>query len=217
MMRRRVSKRPPRPLRWNPPPNVRRARRNRRNAFAAAAVLLVAGGATALSYHRSLVGELGSSKRASAPAEPIGRASLTRDGDEREASPALRHDTQPDTSPRDRFKCTVTFVIDGDTFRCAETDATGREIRVRVSGIDAREKDGTCAPGHPCASAPPEAAAAALASLIGGQILSCRPVGETYERVAAWCNRADGTDVSCAMMASGTVARWWKYWGLHRC
>src|SRR4051812_31359491 len=99
MMRRRASKRPPPPLRWNPPPNVRRARRNRRNALAAAAVLLVAGGATALRHHRSSVGELGSSTRASAPAEPVGRASLTGDRDKREASPAVRNDTQPDTSP----------------------------------------------------------------------------------------------------------------------
>ena len=214
-MRRRASRRPPPPLRWKPPPNVRRARRNRRNAFAAAAVLLVAGGATALSYHRSSVGELGPSTRVSASPEPVDRASLTRNGDGRVVGPAVRNDTQP--PPRDTFKCTVASVIDGDTFRCVEADAAGREIRVRVSGIDAREKDGTCAPGHPCASAPPEAASAELASLIGGQILSCRPVGETYQRVAAWCTRSDGTDVSCAMMASGTVARWWKYWGLHRC
>jgi endonuclease YncB( thermonuclease family) len=88
---------------------------------------------------------------------------------------------------------------------------------VRVAGIDAREVDGSCAPGHPCASAPPEEATAALKGLVEGQTLSCVANGTTYNRVGAWCRRADGVDVSCAMLGSGTVARWDRFWRGHRC
>lgn len=109
------------------------------------------------------------------------------------------------------FPCTVASVHDGDTFRCA--DGT----RIRVAGIDARELDGSCAPGHPCASAPPEAATAALDRLVDGETLSCEPNGTTYKRIAAFCRRPDGVDVSCAMLASGTVALWPRYWKGHRC
>jgi endonuclease YncB( thermonuclease family) len=111
----------------------------------------------------------------------------------------------------DAFSCSVWYVHDGDTFRC--TNGT----RIRVAGIDAREVDGSCAPGHPCASAPPEKATAALKRLVEGQTLTCEPNGTTYNRVAAFCRRPDGVDVSCAMMASGTVARWPRYWKGHRC
>jgi endonuclease YncB( thermonuclease family) len=112
---------------------------------------------------------------------------------------------------RGSFSCTVASITDGDTFRC--TDGT----RVRLSGIDARERDGSCAPGHPCASAPPEQATAALDRLIAGQTLACEPNGRTYNRVAAFCRRSDGVDVSCAMLASGTVAKWDRFWRGHRC
>lgn len=115
------------------------------------------------------------------------------------------------------FTCTVAAVHDGDTLRCSERGPDGRQIRVRISGIDARELDGSCAPGHPCASAPPEAATAALERLASGQRLQCAPENMTYGRIAAFCVNAAGVDVSCAMLKSGTVALWPRYWGDHRC
>jgi endonuclease YncB( thermonuclease family) len=122
-----------------------------------------------------------------------------------------RDNSNSRTEVNGAFPCAVASVHDGDTFRCADG------VRVRVAGIDARELDGSCAPGHPCASAPPEQATAALDRLIDGQTLTCEPNGRTYNRVAAFCRRADGVDVSCAMLASGTVARWDRYWRGHRC
>jgi endonuclease YncB( thermonuclease family) len=116
----------------------------------------------------------------------------------------------PSASPG-AFSCRVAYVHDGDTFRC--TDGT----RIRIAGIDAREVDGSCAPGHPCAGAPAEAATAVLRHLVEGQTLRCRASGTSYNRVAAWCYRSDGVDVSCAMMASRTVARWDRFWRGHRC
>lgn len=115
------------------------------------------------------------------------------------------------------FTCTVANVHDGDTIQCAERGADGRRLRVRVSGIDARELDGSCAPGHPCASASPEAATATLERLVSGQRLQCRFEGYSYRRLSGFCVNGAGLDVSCAMLASGTVAKWERYWGDHQC
>lgn len=115
------------------------------------------------------------------------------------------------------FTCTVAAVHDGDTLRCFERGPDGRQLRVRISGIDARELDGSCAHGHPCASAPPEAATAALERLVAGQRLQCTFEGLTYGRYSGFCRTAAGVDVSCAMLKSGTAALWPRYWGDHRC
>lgn len=109
------------------------------------------------------------------------------------------------------FPCTVASVHDGDTMRCE--DGT----RVRLAGIDARETDGSCAPGHPCAAAPAEAATAKLEQLALGWSFTCEDTGRTYNRRAGFCRRSDGLDLSCAMLASGTVAKWGRYWRGHRC
>ena len=122
-----------------------------------------------------------------------------------------------EVDPSARFTCTVASITDGDTWRCRETNAVGRQLRVRLSGVNARERDGTCNEGHPCPSAPPEAATAALTRLAAGQVLSCRGVGSTFSRIAAFCRRSDGVDLSCAMLETRTVARWDRHWRGHRC
>jgi endonuclease YncB( thermonuclease family) len=122
-----------------------------------------------------------------------------------------------DNSSASSFLCTVSSVHDGDTFTCAEQDASGRSIRIRLAGVDARELGDFCARGHPCASAHADDATRALALLAAGQRLTCQPSGSTYGRIAAFCRRPDGTDLSCAMLSGGFVARWDRYWGGHRC
>src|SRR5436309_1915236 len=72
------------------------------------------------------------------------------------------------------FSCTVASVTDGDTLRC--TDGT----RVRISGINAREHDGTCNIGAPCPSASAVAATSALSGMASGQVLECQANGTTY-------------------------------------
>jgi endonuclease YncB( thermonuclease family) len=111
----------------------------------------------------------------------------------------------------DTFGCTVASITDGDTFRCADG------ARIRLSGVAARETDGTCSQGHPCPDASAEAATAELRSLASGRTLTCRNVGTTYNRIAAFCQREDGVDLSCAMVSSGTVLRWDRHWGSHMC
>lgn len=115
------------------------------------------------------------------------------------------------------FVCDVIAVHDGDTFTCSETDASGRSIRVRLAGVDAREVGDFCARGHPCASAHADVATAALRGMALGQRLQCQANGSTYGRTAAFCRRPDGRDLSCAMLAGGYVAQWDRYWGGHRC
>ena len=98
------------------------------------------------------------------------------------------------------FPCAVSYVTDGDTFRCSNG------TRVRLSSIDTPEMPGSCRPGRHCAPGDPYAAKAALQRLIGGRTVQCEPVGVSYNRVAAWCS-SGGVDLSCAMVRSGHAIR----------
>lgn len=127
----------------------------------------------------------------------------------------------------ERFDCTPIKVWDGDgPIHCAEGP------RIRLAGIAAREMDGRCSPGHPCPASSGPAARAALAGLLGrttgtaptghllieGPALKCLSEGSAKgSRTAAWCTSRKAGDLSCAMVASGTVAKWERYWRGHRC
>ena len=116
------------------------------------------------------------------------------------------------------FTCTPTRVWDGDgPIWCAEGP------RIRLAGVAARETDGSCRPNHPCPAASADQARNALASLVGrvtgrsreGHLLVRGPAmrcvsdgGAGGSRTAAWCSLSDGRDLSCAMVATRTVARW---------
>lgn len=130
--------------------------------------------------------------------------------------------------PQDQtFTCTPTAVWDGDgPVWCAEGP------RLRLAGIAAREMDGHCRANQPCPDATAIAARDALVDLLGGPrgtlatghvrvrtaALSCRSAGPAGgSRTAAWCVLADGRDLSCAMLRTGTVLRWDRYWRDHRC
>lgn len=125
------------------------------------------------------------------------------------------------------FSCTPTHVYDGDgPVWCAEGP------RVRLSGIAAREIDGTCRSNQPCPDASAEAARDYLVRLVGvpvgqsphghilvkGPTMRCHSTGSGRgSRTAAWCYSPKGGDISCAMVKSGTVLRWDRYWKNHRC
>ena len=125
------------------------------------------------------------------------------------------------------FECTPTRVWDGDgPIWCAEGP------RVRLSGIAAREMDGSCSPGHPCPKASAKAARDALVKLVGtangrtseghvlvsGPALTCRSVGSAGgKRTAAWCVSPKSGDLSCAMVKGGWALKWAKYWKAHHC
>jgi endonuclease YncB( thermonuclease family) len=115
------------------------------------------------------------------------------------------------------FSCTVASITDGDTLRCLERDDEGRAVRVRLAGIAAREADGSCSAGHPCPVASAQDATAELVRLAAEETLACTSAGSTFGRIAAFCVTSAGVDLSCAMVASGTAARWDRYWNGHRC
>jgi endonuclease YncB( thermonuclease family) len=120
------------------------------------------------------------------------------------------------------FSCTPTHVWDGDgPIWCAEGP------RVRLAGIAAREMDGSCRPGHPCPDASAVQARDHLVTLLGGARgvaptghvlvsgprLTCRSDGGAGgDRTAAWCSPPRGTSLNCRMVASGTAARWDRFW-----
>lgn len=93
----------------------------------------------------------------------------------------------------------------------------GRPIKIRLSGIAARERDGSCSEAHPYPAASASASTAALERPSSGEKLSCRAVRSTYGRVAAFCENGSGVDLSCAMVGGGYASRWERYWGAHRC
>lgn len=125
------------------------------------------------------------------------------------------------------FNCTPTAVYDGDgPIWCAEGP------HIRLSGIAAREMNGTCSPGHPCPAADPIAARDHLVSLLGkrgparstghisvsGPAMRCRSTGGAGgNRTAAFCTSPKAGDISCAMVRDGYAARWDRYWRGHRC
>lgn len=125
------------------------------------------------------------------------------------------------------FPCTPTAVWDGDgPIWCEEGP------HIRLSGIAAREMDGSCRPGHPCPAASPVEARDALANLVGdhvgvgphghilvrGPAMRCVSVGSGGgNRTAAWCVSPRSGDLSCAMVKGGWAAKWDRYWRGHRC
>lgn len=126
-----------------------------------------------------------------------------------------------------RFQCTPVAVWDGDgPIWCAEGP------KLRLAGVAAREMDGSCRSGQPCPSATAEAARDALVRLLGGPTgrlehghiavrgpaLRCMSEGQGKgDRTAAWCTLPNGKDVSCQMVATGTVLRWERYDPSNRC
>lgn len=125
------------------------------------------------------------------------------------------------------FQCTPTRVWDGDgPIWCAEGP------RIRLSGVAAKELNGSCSVGHPCPDADPIDARDALVQLIGkptgqsreghvlvrGPTMSCRSDGGAGgDRTAAFCVSPQSGDVSCNMVAGGWAAKWQRYWRGHRC
>lgn len=125
------------------------------------------------------------------------------------------------------FHCTPTAVWDGDgPIWCAEGP------RIRLSGIAAREINGSCSSRHPCSAANAIASRDALVRLLGrptgvgrqghvlveGAVLRCVSTGLAGGvRTAAWCTSPTAGDISCAMVRGGWAARWDRYWGWRTC
>lgn len=117
---------------------------------------------------------------------------------------------QVDTATGSRFNCTVLSVYDGDgPINCAEVDGDGKQVSVRLRGIEAREPDNSCQTDL-CPRLSGEDAKAMLTRLAVGQI-QCTSFGPSYNRVDASCITSTGTDISCELIRSGAAVRWPEY------
>lgn len=95
------------------------------------------------------------------------------------------------------FLCAAPYNHDGDNIRCAGGPSS------RLYGIDAPEMPGSCRPGRRCTPGDPYAARDHLRSLVDGRSVECRQVDtDHYDRPILRC-RADGRDLSCAMVRDG--------------
>ena len=116
-----------------------------------------------------------------------------------------------DTAAGNQFPCTVQSVYDGDgPINCAETDAAGKQVRVRLRGIEAREADNSCRYENLCPAASGAEAKAQLTRLAVGR-LECTSFGPSYNNVDASCRNPSGQDISCEMLRSGAAVRWPQY------
>lgn len=125
------------------------------------------------------------------------------------------------------FACTPVAVWDGDgPIRCSEGP------HIRLSGIAAREMDGSCRVNQPCPEASADQARDALVGLLGGargrlstghisvrgpKMLCASLGGAGGTRTAALCTLPGSGDLSCAMVRTGTVLRWARYGGDRLC
>lgn len=107
------------------------------------------------------------------------------------------------------FLCLVASVTDADTIRC--DDGT----RVRIAGINARERDGSCN-HNPCPAMRHEQAKPIVERLVLHKRLTCEQVGTSYRRIVARCTLPGGADLSCAIIATGAANRWDRYWREYR-
>lgn len=78
-------------------------------------------------------------------------------------------------------------VVDGDTLTIGRT-------AIRLAGLDAEELSEPNGPR----------AAALLAQLTAGRIVSCHPLGTSYHRLVADCF-VEGRDLAAAMVAAGAA------------
>lgn len=113
-----------------------------------------------------------------------------------------------DTSTGRAFPCTVLKVMDGDgPVICAEKDQLGRQVQVRLRGIEARDGDGDCRIAQGCPEMNWEEGREVLTRIAGAR-MNCVSYGAYRDRVDAFCATPEGTDVSCELVKMGAAVRW---------
>jgi endonuclease YncB( thermonuclease family) len=113
-----------------------------------------------------------------------------------------------DTTAGAVFPCTVLRVMDGDgPVFCEEEDQQGRQVRVRMRGIEARDGDGACRIAQGCPEMNWEEGKAVLTRIAGAR-MDCTSYGPYRDRVDAFCFTPDGVDISCELVKMGAAVRW---------
>jgi endonuclease YncB( thermonuclease family) len=113
-----------------------------------------------------------------------------------------------DTSVGRAFPCTVVKVMDGDgPVICDEQDQTGRQVQVRLRGIEARDGDGNCRIAQGCPQMNWQEARAVLIRIAGAR-MNCVSYDAYRDRVDAFCSTLSGVDVNCELVKMGAAVRW---------
>ena len=113
-----------------------------------------------------------------------------------------------DTSAGRSFPCTVVKVMDGDgPVICEEQDQSGRQVQVRLRGIEARDGDGNCRIAQGCPDMNWEEAKAVLIRVAGAR-MNCVSRDAYRDRVDASCSTLSGVDVNCELVKMGAAVRW---------
>ena len=113
-----------------------------------------------------------------------------------------------DTSTGSAFPCTVVKVMDGDgPVICAEKDQQGRQVQVRMRGIEARDGDGDCRIAQGCPEMSWQEGKEVLTRIAGARV-ECVSYGAYRDRVDAFCSNLEGVDVSCELVKMGAAVRW---------
>ena len=113
-----------------------------------------------------------------------------------------------DTSTGRPFPCTVVKVMDGDgPVICEEEDLSGRQVQVRLRGIEARDGDGNCRIAQGCPEMNWQEARAVLIRVAGAR-MNCVAHDTYRDRVDAFCSTPSGVDVACELVKMGAAVRW---------
>jgi endonuclease YncB( thermonuclease family) len=113
-----------------------------------------------------------------------------------------------DTSTGRAFPCTVIKVMDGDgPVICEEKDEQGRQVQVRMRGIEARDGDGDCRIAQGCPEMSWQEGKEVLTRIAGARV-ECVSYGAYRDRVDAFCSNLEGVDVSCELVKMGAAVRW---------
>ena len=113
-----------------------------------------------------------------------------------------------DTSAGRAFPCTVVKVMDGDgPVICDEQDQQGRQVQVRLRGIEARDGDGNCRIAQGCPEMDWLEAKAVLVRVAGAR-MNCVSRDAYRDRVDAFCSSLTGVDINCELVRMGAAVRW---------
>lgn len=113
-----------------------------------------------------------------------------------------------DTSTGRAFPCTVVKVMDGDgPIICEEQDQSGRQVQVRLRGIEARDGDGNCRIAQGCPQMNWQEARAVLIRVAGAR-MNCVSHDAYRDRVDSFCSTLSGVDVNCELVKMGAAVRW---------
>ena len=113
-----------------------------------------------------------------------------------------------DTSIGRTFSCTVVKVMDGDgPVICEEQDRSGRQVQVRLRGIEARDGDGNCRIAQGCPEMNWQEAREVLVRVAGAR-MKCVARDGYRDRIDAFCSNLSGVDVNCELVRMGAAVRW---------